>query len=122
MEIKSIDTTQLACERLAVKITHVESPLLFWMRLRDNERDLENLEEDLNFQMTGCVNLPLESRKIKRRKAVAVKDDGFWHRGLITKITGTRDMVEVFLKDIGTKIILPIHEIYKLEDEFKELP
>ncbi|KAM0734038.1 hypothetical protein ACS0PU_012403 [Formica fusca] len=122
MEIKAINTRELPRERLPVLITHVESPLLFWVRLRRNESNLEKFEGDLNFQIAERIISPYESHEIKWGKTVAVKDEKIWRRGLITKIKKTKDLVEISLKDIGRKIYRPIHEVYKLEDRFKELP
>lgn len=41
----------LTCGRLEVKVLRVESPLLFWVRLKNGEQTLQELLEELNFQM-----------------------------------------------------------------------
>lgn len=122
MEIKAIDTRLLPHKRLPVKIAHVESPLLFWVQLQHNENNLTNLEKGLNLQMAGRVASHYEQRETKWREAIAVKEEGYWRRRLITKINKTRDMVQISLGDINQRIYRPAHEIYKLKDKFKELP
>lgn len=122
MEIKAIDTRLLPHKRLPVKIIHVESPLLFWVQLQHNENNLNKLERELNLRMAERVALPFKWREIKLREAIVVKEEGYWRRGLITKINKPRDRIRISLGDIGLKIYRSIHEIYKLEDKFKELP
>jgi len=52
MEPAAIDTGTLTRSRLEVFILRVVSPLLFWVRLKNGDQDLQELEEELALRMS----------------------------------------------------------------------
>ncbi|KAL6416649.1 hypothetical protein ACFW04_011503 [Cataglyphis niger] len=123
MEVKPIDTAQLTRSRLEVTIIKVISPLLFLVHINNSKKNLEDLEEELEFRMTRKAKyLHCWPEDIKEDEDVVVKEDNTWRRGWIDSVNPDNNMVKICLGDYGREIWCPKGEIYYLEDRFKELP
>lgn len=122
MEPLPIDTESLTRSRLEVFILRVVSPLLFWVRLKNSDRDLQELEEELALRMSRRSRfLICFPDDLKLEMDVVVKDRNTWRRGWVEKISRPSNMVRVRLGDYGWSIWRPAHEIYHLEDRFRSL-
>lgn len=119
MEIESIDTTHLHLGHQEVRVVCVESPLLFWVQLRTDEKIYQKLQEKLQIKMAANKRF---MTNIREDQAVSVLYDKHWRRGLIIRVSGIVGAAEIFLKDIGRKICLPYNELYELDHEFRKLP
>lgn len=123
MEIQYINPDQLTRSRLEVKIIRTKSPLLFWVQLENSEKDLQELEEELDFRMQRRAKyLHIWPEQMRKNMDVAVKHNKTWRRGFINKINKNTLMVQVILGDWGQIIWRRMSEIYLLEDRFRELP
>jgi len=118
MEIESIDTTHLLSGHQEVRVVCVESSLLFWVQLRNDEKVYENLQNRLEIKISANKKL---ITNIQEDQAVSVMHNKLWHRGIITRVSRVIGAAEIFLKDIGRKICLAHNELYEL-DEFRRLP
>ncbi|GAB1868698.1 Tudor domain-containing protein [Camponotus japonicus] len=119
MEIESIDTTHLCSWHQEVRVVCVESPLLFWVQLRNDEKAYEKLQNTLQIKMAANKKL---ITNIQEDQVVSVMHNKLWHRGIITRVSRIIGAAEIFLKDIGRKICLAHNELYELDDEFRRLP
>ena len=123
METQYINTDQLTRSRLEVKIVRAKSPLLFWVQLKNSERDLQELEEELNLRMyRRATYLHIWPEQMKEGMDVAVQSNKSWRRGFINKMNKNTWMVQVSLGDWGRVIWRKMSEVYLLEDRFRELP
>jgi len=122
MEPSPIDTGKLTRSRLEVIILRILSPLLFWVRLKNSDKDLQEMEEELTLRMTKRNKfLICWPEDIKVGMNVAIRGDDCWRRGWIEKINRGPNMVRVYQGDHGRSTWRPMHEIYRLEDRFLEL-
>lgn len=119
MEIQSINTAYLHPGHQEVRVVCVESPLLFWVQLRCNEKIYEKLQNRLQIRM--ATNRKLITT-IQEDQAVSVIYNNLWHRGIIIRVSRIIEAAEIFLKDIGRKVCLPRNELYELDSEFRTLP
>jgi len=122
MEIKCVNTRHLTRRSLKVKIVKVDSPTVFlWIQLENSREDFEELLEDLTRRMTRRARL-LRHRPdhILPDELVAVREGRGWQRGIVTQL-GRGDLVTIALRDWGRAIQRPVHDIYILEDRFREL-
>jgi len=119
MEIESIDTTQLCSGHQEVRVVCVESPLLFWVQLRNNEKIFEKLQSKLQVKMTTNKKL---LTNIYEDQVVSVMHNKLWYRGIVTRVSRIIGAAEVSLKDIGRKLTLPHNELYELDNGFRNLP
>jgi len=121
MEIKCVNTRHLTRGSLKVKIVKVDSPTFLWIQLENSREDLEELLEDLTRRMTRRARL-LRHRPdhILPDELVAVREGKGWQRGIVTQL-GSGDLVTIALRDWGRAIQRPVHDIYILEDRFREL-
>lgn len=123
MEIKAISTSHLTRSRLEVTIIRVLSPLLFWVQLKNSEKDLEELQEDLDFHMSRKAKyLHYWPQDIKEDEDVVIKENNRWRRGWIEKFNKATNMVKICLGDFGRTTWRPVHDIYYLDDRFRKLP
>lgn len=122
MEIKNIDTHYLTRGRLEVRIIRVQSPLLFWVHLKNGEQALTDLLEELNFRLNRkSKDLFYWSHCLREGEAIAIKIKNFWQRGLILKINKQQSIAKIALKDWGIEIWRHLSQIYILEDQFRTL-
>jgi len=121
MEIKCFNTKHLTRGSLKIRIVKVDSPTFLWVQLENSREDFEELLEDLTRRMTRRGRL-LRHRPdhILPNEIVAVREGKGWQRGIVTQL-GTGDMVTIALRDWGRAIQRPYHDIYILEDRFREL-
>jgi len=123
MEPAAIDTESLTRSRLEVFILRVVSPLLFWVRLKNGDQNLQEMEEELALRMSRRSKfLICFPEDIKLEMDVVVKEGNGWRRGWIEKISQASGMVRVRLGDHGWSTWRPMHETYHLEDRFRDLP
>ncbi|KMQ88798.1 hypothetical protein RF55_11656 [Lasius niger] len=123
MEVIGIDTGRLTKSRLEVTIIRVISPLLFWIQLSNSEKDLQELQEELDFRMARRRKyLHCWPEDIKEEEDVVVKDGDSWKRGWIEKINKEKTIAKICLGDYGRCIWCPTHDIYYLENRFRQLP
>jgi len=96
MKIKCIETNLLTRGRLDVTIVKMESPLFFWVQLKNSAKDLKELEEELKFRMARkAIHLHIWPEDFKENMTVAIKNCKSWWRGLIKKINKTNRMIKV---------------------------
>ncbi|CAL1685191.1 unnamed protein product [Lasius platythorax] len=75
MEIQHISTDLLTRGRLETTIIRVESPLLFWVQLKNGKQDLKELEEELNFRISSRAKyLYIWPDQMRVDRDVAVRD------------------------------------------------
>lgn len=121
MEIQCINTRELARSPLTVKIIKVDSPTIFWVHLKHNRDDFQEMLEELTRRMTRIGRI-LRHRPdhVVEGEIVAIKENRGWQRGIITAVheDGT---VTVSLRDWGRSVERPYFEIYILEDRFREM-
>lgn len=123
MEIQYLDTDFLTRGRLEVTVVRAESPLLFWVQLKNSNRDLLEMEEELQLRMNKkAKHLYILPENMKEEMDVAVKDKGIWRRGFIKGIDKPTWMVQIVLGDWGRTTWHHANNVYYLEDRFKELP
>ena len=122
MEIEFIDTKLLTQGRLEVNIVRAASPLLFWVQLKNSEKDLQEMEEELAFRMVRrAQHLHCFPDTFYNNMNVAIRDFNSWHRGLVKRIDRTTQMVQIILGDWARIIWRPMNEVFILEDRFREL-
>jgi len=121
MEIKCVNTRHLTRGSLKVRVVRVDSPTFFWVHLENSREDFEELLEDLTRRMTR------RSRLLRHRpdhvlpdELVAVREGKGWQRGIVLKLE-RGDQVTVALRDWGRAIQRSVHDMYILEDRFREL-
>jgi len=121
MEIKCFNTRHLTRGPLKVRIVKVDSPTFLWVQLENSREDFEELLEDLTRRMTRRGRL-LRQRPdhVLPDEIVAVREGKGWQRGIVTQLS-RGDMVTIALRDWGRAIQRPYHDIYILEDRFREL-
>lgn len=77
--MEAINANLLTRGRLEVKVLRVESPLLFWVRLKNEEQTLQELLEELNFRMARRAKyLQCWPENIVEDLDVAVRDGRGW--------------------------------------------
>ncbi|KAL6268223.1 hypothetical protein P5V15_001334 [Pogonomyrmex californicus] len=118
--MEAIDISRLTRGRLECKILRMESPLLFWVRLKNGESALQDLSEELNFRMNRkSKELICWPNDIEEDKPVAIKDGDVWQRGLITGVNPAQRTARIDLRDIGRQVWRPLHQIFRLEGRSK---
>lgn len=122
MEVPYINTDYLTRGRLDVTIVRVESPLLFWVQLKNSRTDLLEMEEELQLRMQRrASSLSIFPEHIKEDMDVVVKDNNIWRRGFVKSIDENAGIVHVTLGDWGRIVRRRMADVYRLEDHFKEL-
>lgn len=122
MQIDHIDTSLLTRGRLEVIILKAESPLLFWVRTKNGETHLLEMEEELQLRMLRKANsLHLYPEHMEEGMDVAVKDHQMWRRGFIKTINRDNGTVQVVIGDWGRTVWRRMFDVYRLEERFKEL-
>ncbi|KAL6250872.1 hypothetical protein P5V15_014934 [Pogonomyrmex californicus] len=87
------DTSCLTCGRLDCKVLRMESPHLFWIRLKTGESSLKELMEELGFRMNRkSSTLICWPHLVKINLAVAIKEGDIWHRGIVTATGGSKEL------------------------------
>ncbi|KAL6252036.1 hypothetical protein P5V15_015017 [Pogonomyrmex californicus] len=123
MESNVIDTSCLTRGRLDCKVLRMESPHLFWIRLKTGESSLKELMEELGFRMNRkSSTLICWPHLVKINLAVAIKEGDIWHRGIVTAVGRIQGIARVALRDEGREVWRRFNELYILEDRFQELP
>lgn len=118
-----IDIEKLTRRRLEVKVLRVESPLLFWVRLKTGEKNLRELLGELQFHMSRRARfLSCWPDQIQEEEAIAIKEGGRWQRGLITRVNREKGRALVSLADWGQVTWRPFRDLYFLEERFMRLP
>jgi len=121
MEIKCFNTRHLTRGSLKVKVVRVDSPTFLWVQLENQREDFQELLEDLSRRMTRRGRcLRYRPDPIMLGEIVAIREGKGWQRGIVTQV-GEGDMVTIALRDWGRAIQRPYHDIYILEDRFREL-
>lgn len=122
MEVEAIDTHVLAHTHHEVTVIRATSPLLFWIQLENNRKDLEELEEELQLRfLRRGKHLCYWPGDIKEKLDVVVSEENIWRRGWIVKVDRGTWRVKVCLGDYGKVVWRSMGEIYQLEDRYKEL-
>jgi len=99
----------------------VDSPTFLWVQLENQREDFEELLEDLSRRMTRRGRcLRYRPDPILPGEICAIREGRGWQRGIVTQL-GKGDMVTIALRDWGRAIQRPYHDIYILEDRFREL-
>ncbi|KAL0098790.1 hypothetical protein PUN28_020737 [Cardiocondyla obscurior] len=120
--VSYIDTHQLTRSPLEVQVLEVESPTLFWVKLKNGEGELNELLRYLTLRMTRIgKNLTLAPDCVEVGTLVAVKEKGRWQRGIVTEVTSHTD-VTIHLRDWGRKIHRRKFDCCRLEERFMEQP
>jgi len=121
MEIKCVNTRHLTRGSLKVKIVRVDSPTFIWAQLENSREDFQELLEDLTHRMTRRGRL-LRHRPdhVLPDELVAVREGKGWQRGIVIEL-GRDDLVTIVLRDWGRAIQRSVHDVYILEDRFREL-
>jgi len=120
--VGTIDTHRLSRAPLEVRVLEVESPTLFWVKLKNGEGEINELLEYLSIRMKRIgKNLTLPPDQVEIGTHVAVKEGRRWQRGVVTEVTSHTD-VTIHLRDWGRKIHRPKIDCCRLESRFKEQP
>jgi len=91
------------------------------VQLENQREDFQELLEDLTRRMTRRGRcLRYRPDPILLGEIVAIRERKGWQRGIVTQL-GEGDMVTIALRDWGRAIQRPYHDIYILEDRFREL-
>ncbi|KAL6253930.1 hypothetical protein P5V15_015772 [Pogonomyrmex californicus] len=122
MEIESHDTNFLTCGCLEVKILRVESPLLFWVQLKNGEAALEKFHQELHQRMIIKQDQLRYLSDVKQDDIVAVKEGNAWRRDLVTAVLLNIQTARIALRDWGRVYTRYYSDIYFLENVFRELP
>lgn len=123
MEIQHINTDLLTRGRLETMIIRMESPLLFWVQLKNGEENLKELEEELNFRMSRKADyLYIWPDQMRIDIDIAVRDRQSWRRGFVKRFNRTTSMVLVSLEDWGRLLWRRMNDVYLLEERFQQLP
>lgn len=121
LEIPTYDTRFLARCRLPVKIVKVDSPIMFWVQLQNNQEDFKEMLENLKRRMLRRGhNLRHRHDALRLDEVVAVQEGRTWQRGIVTQIRGDAT-VEVALKDWGRTVERRGFETFILASQFREL-
>ncbi|KAL6253923.1 hypothetical protein P5V15_015764 [Pogonomyrmex californicus] len=107
MESNVIDTSRLTREHLDCKILRMESPHLFWIRLKTGESSLKELMEELGFRMNRkSSTLICWPYLMKINLAVAIKEGDIWHRGIVMAVGRIQGIARVALRDEGREVAI----------------
>ncbi|KAL6253432.1 hypothetical protein P5V15_015273 [Pogonomyrmex californicus] len=98
-KIESHDTNFLTRECLEVKILQVESPLLFWVQLKNGEAALEKLHQELHQRMIIKQDQLRYLSDVKQDDIVAVKERNAWRRGLVIAVLLNTQIVKIAIRE-----------------------
>ena len=105
-----------------IKITHIESPHKFWYKKCDdligNER-LKELEDNIKIYATDIREWK-EHLPINRGDEVVALHSGWnkWIRGKAGRLqSGSQTNIFVWAIDYGCSLLLPLADVYLLEDQ-----
>ncbi|KAL0128574.1 hypothetical protein PUN28_003729 [Cardiocondyla obscurior] len=120
--IPTINTYHLTRSFLEAMVLEVESPTLFWVKLKNGQDELNELLDYLTMRMKRIgTKLTMAPDRIHVGTLVAVKEGRRWQRGIITEVTSHTD-VTIHLKDWGRKIHRRKFDCCHLENRFREQP
>jgi len=121
IEIKYVNTRDLTRRSLKMKIVKVDSPTFLWVQLENSRENFEELLENLIRRMTRRARfLRHRPDHVLPDELVAVREGKGWQREIVIQL-GRGDLVTIALRDWGRAIQRPVHDIYILEDRFREL-
>ncbi|XP_072898030.1 RING finger protein 17 [Hemitrygon akajei] len=107
-------------KEIPIVVTHINSPLDFYIQLVDNEDLLTLTKNMVELYERNDVNLEILCPVVGQACA-ALFDDGGWYRCQINGLPGPRE-VDVIYVDYGNTERIPVTKIRKLKQNFLTLP
>ncbi|XP_018406619.1 PREDICTED: uncharacterized protein LOC108782760 [Cyphomyrmex costatus] len=123
-DVNKILVTDLKCTKkyLEIYVIEVFNPSFFWIHLRENVKQFENMMDELSdFYELNKYNYTIPNIALKENMHCACVYDDRWHRAVIKKLK-VDNRATVWFYDYGTVKAYAGQDLYYLHSKFSILP